>query len=233
MNVGTNDGGKEENCVTLPGLPRLFLYMAYSSDRDPFDDLRSYASDLVDAAPNLDTSSLHLADGAPVPRRPHHFTVPAMALMGVAAMLFIAQVGVAVIANSAVPGDQLYGLDLLVEDALTTVGAPINVASERLNEAETLLERDELTEAIRTARVAYREMDPPVIGSALIHLVQVESVLAAGTTPEVESAVRDTFDDLLEASNDAGGIEVGGARTINDASLRVARAAGLDEGGAP
>ena len=56
--------------------------MANPSAPDPFDDLRSYASDLVDAAPPLDPSSLHLMDGRPVPKRPHHFTVPAMALMG-------------------------------------------------------------------------------------------------------------------------------------------------------
>ena len=207
--------------------------MAHPSSPDPFDDLRSYASDLVDAAPSLDTSSLHLADGSPVPKRPHHFTVPAMALMGVAAMLFVAQVGVAVVANSAVPGDQLYGLDLLVEDALTNVGVPINVASERINEAEVLLERDELDEAIRTARVAYKEMDPPVIGSALVHLVRVESVLAAGATPEVESAVRDSFADLLNTTKDAEGVEVGEARDINEGALQVARAAGIDEDGAP
>ncbi len=209
------------------------MYMAHPSDLSPFDDLRSYASDLVDAAPSLDTSSLHLADGSPVPKRPHHFTVPAMALMGVAAMLFVAQVGIAVVANSAVPGDQLYGLDLLVESALTNVGAPIDVASERIDEAEVLLERDELDEAIRTARVAYKEMDPPVIGTALVHLVRVESVLAAGATQEVEDAVRDSFAELLETTRDTGGVEVGESRDINDAALRVARAAGLDEGASP
>jgi hypothetical protein len=207
--------------------------MAHPSDSTPFDDLRSYASDLVDAAAPLDPASLHIGEGSPVPKRPHHFTVPAMALMGVAAMLFIAQVGVAVVANSAVPGDQFYGLDLLVEDALTAVGVPIDVASERINEAEVLLERDELNEAIRTARVAYKEMDPPVIGVALVHLIRVETVLAAGATPEVEDAVRDSFADLLDTTKAAEGVEVGGARSINEAALQVARAAGTGEGGTP
>ncbi|MEA3502461.1 MAG: hypothetical protein U9R47_06775 [Actinomycetota bacterium] len=207
--------------------------MAHSSAPDPFDDLRSYASDLVDAAPDLDASSLHLAGGSPVPNRPHRFTVPAMALMGAAAMLLVAEVGIAVISNSAVPGDQFYGLDLLVEDALTTVGVPVDVASERIDEAEVLLERDELNEAIRTARVAYKEMDPPIIGSALVQLVRVESILAAGATPEVEDAVRDSFADLLNTTKAAEGIEVGEARDIKEAALQVARAAGLDEGNTP
>lgn len=207
--------------------------MAHSSAPDPFDDLRSYASDLVDAAPGLDPSSLHLADGPPVPNRPHRFTVPAMALMGVAAMLFIAQVGVAVVANSAVPGDQFYGLDLLVEDALTTVGVPIDVASERIDEAGVLLERDELDEAIRTARVAYREMPPPVIGATVGHLVRAEMLLAGSTDATTEAAVSSSLANLLETTKEAGSIEVGDARTISDAALQVARAAGLDEGDTP
>ncbi|MEA3511337.1 MAG: hypothetical protein U9R51_07885 [Actinomycetota bacterium] len=219
--------------VTLRGLPRLFLYMAHSSLPNPLDDLRSYANDLVDAAPDLDASSLLLADGPPVPKRPHHFTVPAMALMGVAAMLFIAQVGVAVVANSAVPGDQFYGLDLLVEDALTTVGVPIDVASERIDEAEVLLERNELDEAIRTTRVAYREMDPPVIGATVAHLVRAETLLTDGTDPAIDEAVSSSLANLLKTTKEAGSIEVGDARAINDAALQVARAAGLDEGGAP
>jgi hypothetical protein len=207
--------------------------MANPSTPDPFDDLRSYASDLVDAAPSLDPSSLHLPDGSPVPKRPHHFTVPAMALMGVAAMLFVAQVGVAVVANSAVPGDQFYGLDLLVESALTNVGVPIDVASERIDEAEVLLERDELNEAVRTARVAYRELPPPVIGATIGYLVQAESLLAAGVDSATEDALRDSFAKLLETTKDAGTIEVGHARAISDAALQVARSAGLDEGDSP
>jgi hypothetical protein len=207
--------------------------MAHPSTPDPFDDLRSYASDLVDAVPTLDPASLHLTTGSPVPKRPHRFTVPAMAMMTAAAMLFVAEVGIAVISNSAVPGDQFYGLDLLVEDALTNIGVPIDVASERIDEAEVLLERDELNEAIRTARVAYKEMDPPVIGVALVHLIRVETVLAAGTTPEVEDAIRDTFADLLDTTKAAEGVEVGEARDINEAALQVARAAGIGEGGTP
>ena len=76
-------------------MPRLFLYMAHTSSQNPFDDLRSYASNLVDAAPPLDPASLHLTTGSPVPKRPHRFTVPAMAMMTAAAMLFVAEVGIA------------------------------------------------------------------------------------------------------------------------------------------
>ncbi len=156
-----------------------------------------------------------------------------MALMGVAAMLFIAQVGAAVVANSAVPGDQFYGLDLLVEDALTNVGVPIDVASERINEAEVLLERDELDEAIRTARVAYKEMDPPVIGATIAHLVRAETLLASGTDPAIAAAVSESLANLLETTKNAESIEVGDGRTISDAALQVARAAGFAEGDAP
>ena len=78
--------------------------MAQTGDRDPLDDLRSYANGLADAAPTLDPSTLHLLAGSPVPKRPHRFTVPAMAAIGAAAMLLFAEVAVTVAANSAVPG---------------------------------------------------------------------------------------------------------------------------------
>ena len=156
-----------------------------------------------------------------------------MAAMTVAAMLFVAEVGIAVISNAAVPGDQFYGLDLLVEDALTSVGVPIDVASERIDEAEVLLERDELNEAIRTARVAYREMDPPVIGATVAYLVRAEMLLASGTDATTEKAVSDSLADLLRTTEEAGTVEVAEGRNISEAALQVARAAGLDDGSAP
>ncbi len=168
-----------------------------------------------------------------MPKRPHHFTVPAMALMGVAAMLFVAQVGVAVVANSAVPGDQLYGLDLLVEDALTNVGVPINTSSERIDEAGVLLARGDVDEAIRTARSGYRDMDHTVSGITVMRLVQVEAALASGTDPGVDAAVKTTFAALLETTKNAGVIEAGDARAINEAVDRVVLAAETDEDGTP
>ena len=124
------------------------MYGTISRPR-PLDDLRSYADGLVDAAPALDPSTLRLLAGSPVPKRLHRFTVPAMAAIGVAVMLLVAEVGVTVAANSAVPGDGIYGIDLLVEDALVAIGIPIDRAAERIDEAEVLLDRSELSEAIR------------------------------------------------------------------------------------
>lgn len=202
--------------------------MAPSEERDPFDDLRSYARSLVDAAPALDASSLHLVDGSPVPKRPHRFTVPVMAAMSVAAMLLFAEVGVSFAANSAVPGDGIYGIDLLIEDALMAVGIPIDTASERIDEAEVLLARSELDEAIRTARVAFRDMGDDVAGVTVAHLVDTESALAAGVDPATEDGVRSTFAELLQTTKSAGAIEAGEARAINHAAARVARAARPD-----
>ena len=154
--------------------------MAPTEHRDPFDDLRSYASGLVDDAPPLDSSSLRLLEGAPIPRRPHRLTVPAMAAIGMAAMLLIAEVGVSIAANSAVPGDSIYGVDLLVEDALVAIGIPIDKAAERIDEAEVLLARSELREAIKTARVAYKDMGDDYAAATVVHLVDAEMALAAG-----------------------------------------------------
>lgn len=201
--------------------------MASTHESDPLGDLRSYASALAEAAPALDTSSLRLVDGSPVPKRPHRFTVPAMAAMTVAAMLFVAEVGTAVVANSAVPGDQIYGLDLLVEDALTAIGVPIDVASERIDEAEVLLERDDLGGAIRAARTGYREMDQAVVGTAIMELVRAENAVASSADPVVVEGVRDSFGGLLRVTQAAGAIEASDARSIRTAVLRVSRAASL------
>lgn len=207
--------------------------MAQKRDADALDDLRSYAAELVDSAPPLDPDSLHLLEGSPVPSRPHHLTAPVMAVMGVAAMLFFAEVGVAVVANSAVPGDQIYGIDLLVEDALTTVGVPIDTSAERIDEAGVLLARGDVDEAVRTARTGYRDMGHTISGFTVLRLIQVETALASNTDPATEAAVKDTLNDLLETTKNAGAIEAGDARAINDAADRVLRAAEADEDGAP
>lgn len=203
--------------------------MALSGDRDPFDELRSYASGLVDAAPALDPSSLHLLAGQPVPKRLHRLTVPAMAAIGAAVMLLIAEVGVTVAANSAVPGDGTYGIDLLVEDALVAIGIPIDTAAERIDEAEVLLARNELTSAIQTARLGYKDMGDAVAGATVAHLVDAEIALTAGVDPETEEGIRSTFGALLRTTKGAGVIEAGDARAINSAAARVAGAARADE----
>lgn len=207
--------------------------MAQQRDVDALRALRSYASDLVESAPPLEAASLHIAEGSPVPRRPHHLTAPAMAVVGVAAMLFFAEIGIAIGANGAVPGDSLYGIDLLVEDTLQAIGVPIDVASERMDEAEVLLGRDDLEEALRTARAGYAELDPPVIGGTIGHLVKAESVLASGADPTAEAAVRDALTDLLKATKDPNTIEVGDTRSISEAAQRVADAAAGDQGRTP
>lgn len=199
--------------------------MARSGDRDPFDDLRSYATSLVDAAPALNPSSLHLLAGSPVPKRLHRLTVPAMAAIGVAAMLLFAEVGVSVAANSAVPGDGIYGIDLLVEDALVAIGIPLDTAAERIDEAEVLLTRKELTRAIQTARVGYNDMGDDVAGATVAHLVDAEIALAAGVDAATEEGIRTTFGALLQTTKDTGAIEAGDARAINSAASRVASAA--------
>jgi hypothetical protein len=203
--------------------------MVRRDDRDPLDDLRSYANGLVDAAPPLDPSSLRLLPGSPVPKRLHRLTVPAMAAIGIAAILFIAEVGVTVAANSAVPGDDMYGIDLLVEDALLAIGIPIDTAAERIDEAEVLLARSELGEAIKTARVAYKEMGDDIAAATVVHLVDAEIALAAGVDPATENSIRTSFGALLQTTRDTGGAEAGDVRAINSAASKVASAARADE----
>jgi hypothetical protein len=203
--------------------------MAPTEHRDPFDDLRSYASGLVDDAPPLDSSSLRLLEGAPIPRRPHRLTVPAMAAIGMAAMLLIAEVGVSIAANSAVPGDSIYGVDLLVEDALVAIGIPIDKAAERIDEAEVLLARSELREAIKTARVAYKDMGDDYAAATVVHLVDAEMALAAGVDPATEDSVRTTFGALLQTTKSTSGAGADDVRAINSAAWRVASAARADE----
>jgi hypothetical protein len=202
--------------------------MAQSGDRDALNDLRSYASGLVDAAPTFDPEALHLVAGSPVPKRPHRFTVPMLAAMGVVAMLFFAEVGVTVAANSAVPGDGIYGIDLLVEDAFSAIGIPLDTSSERLDEAEVLLARSELSEAIRTARVAFKDMEDGVAGPTVAHLVDAEIALAEGVDPATEERVRTSFGAFLQATRDTGSADLGETQAISSAAARVASAARPD-----
>jgi len=202
--------------------------MEPSRDSDPINDLRSYADGLVEAAPVLDVDTLHLVDGARVPRRPHRFTAPVAVAMSLAAMLLVAEVGVAVVANSAVPGDQIYGIDLLIEDALILAGIPIDTSTERLDEAGRLLEKSEVDQAIRTARVGYQEMDEWVGGAATVHLVQAERALTQSTDPGTRESVRATLAELLSTTKGADLREVKDVRAINDAALLVERAAQAD-----
>ena len=207
--------------------------MAPTPNGDPIGDLRSYADGLVDAAPTLDVDALHLVGGSRVPKRPHRFTAPVAVAMSLAAMLLVAEVGVAVVANSAVPGDSIYGIDLLIEDALILAGLPIDTSSERLDEAGRLLEKSELDQAIRTARVGYQEMDPWVGGTATIHLVRTERTLADSADPAAQERVRANLAQLLRTTKSADIREVSDVRAINDAALLVERSAQNDSGGAP
>ena len=199
--------------------------MAPARDIDPIGDLRSYADGLVNAAPSLDVDALHLIDGSRVPKRPHRFTAPVAIAMSLASLLLVAEIGVAVVSNSAVPGDQIYGIDLLIEDALILAGFPIDTSAERLDEAGRLLEKSDLDQAIRTARVGYQEMEQWVGGAPTVHLVQAERALAEATDATARESVRTTLAELLSTTKGADIREVSDVRAISAAAAQVERAA--------
>lgn len=128
--------------------------------RDPIDELRAYARLLyVDA----DSAFVPIDTLSPVPGRlpPRAaFATSAPILIALTAALAVLLIGggagVTLAADSSIPGERLYGIDLLIEDISDAIGLTTDHAVERFQEADTLAERGEVAAALETARVGAR-----------------------------------------------------------------------------
>jgi hypothetical protein len=81
-----------------------------------------------------------------------------IALTAALAVLLIGSgAGVATAANRAIPGDRMYAVDLFIEDVTDSIGLTASHASERFEEAASLLELGDLGGALDTAWVGARE----------------------------------------------------------------------------
>ncbi|HSJ27078.1 MAG TPA: hypothetical protein VLB67_02640 [Acidimicrobiia bacterium] len=111
---------------------------------EPFDDLRRYADELAsEVSPFTAERAVHRALSTPS-RRPRRVVVAVITT----GLLGISNVALATIADPAVPGDPLYGVDRAYERVVDLAGLGSPRVSERLQETGVLVERGNLGEAL-------------------------------------------------------------------------------------
>jgi hypothetical protein len=122
---------------------------------DPIRDLRAYAADLEGEVPVGHARARVAAiviDTAPVrPRR-------AVVAVATAALMGLSNAALAAVADPAVPGDTLYGVDRAYERIAEALGLDTERATERLDEAEVLVGRGRAAEALALVREALDEV---------------------------------------------------------------------------
>ncbi|MGQ0848384.1 MAG: hypothetical protein ACT4OP_04590 [Actinomycetota bacterium] len=163
---------------------------------DPSQDLRSLADHLrartrPEAA--AQAASVAVKSRAKPPIRPHRV------ILAAALVVVLSNVGVAALANSAVPGDFWYGQDRGYEWLLDHF-VPSDHADERLAEARVLAERGDSEEALSLVA----EVVGQSVGQSAGQSVSVESVRAAASLAAnaQSSAVQIEVLELIETATD-------------------------------
>jgi len=98
--------------------------------------------------------------------------------------LVVGVVGAGIFADGAVPGDPLYSLDLLLEDAWTSFGLPLDPADERAEESRVLAEREDSFVAFAPSVDFVDDgglLAPPSTGPDAAALPDDEAALDSGT----------------------------------------------------
>ena len=185
---------------------------------DPIHALRRYAGHLRRAAEDETPPRAVAFDGArsgAVPRG--RMLRPAPALAAVLVMALLAGTGTLVAADAAVPGDALYGVDILLEDALWSG----DHAAERFEEASVLFTRGELSAGVGGLIAGFREVrEERWAATGLLVLVEAEHALLAD--PELSDML---LAPLSELASSAGEVVATGSGSA--AVLRFEAAAAL------
>lgn len=175
---------------------------------DSIEQLRRYARDL---RAEVDVSRAEMiAAGAIVAdarRRPRRLVVA----LATAAIMLFSNVALAAVADPAIPGDALYGVDRAYEAFADGVGLGGPHAGERVSEAAALVELGDTPAALRAldeALAEIEEADDPQAAFA-------EMYGAHGTEFETVKT------DLLSMTRDAAAGEVDG-KTVADFARRLA-----------
>ena len=111
---------------------------------NPIDDLRRYADDLVSEVSPFAAQRAVRSAMSPDVRRPRK----AVVVLVTTALFGVSNIALAATADSAIPGDPLYGVDRAYEQVadLTGLGGPR--VTERLAETGALVEQGRLAEAL-------------------------------------------------------------------------------------
>ena len=184
---------------------------------DPISDLRRYAAALeAQVSSERSRQAARTALHTPSPRRAPRRTVVAIAatlLMGVS------NVALATVADPAVPGDTLYGVDRAYERVGSLIGFDDTHASERASEVLVLQERGKSAAAL------------DLVQETLSRLLESDDPEAAVSefTAGLGQDVSDKVDELLDVARgvDTTGAEVSEiARTIVDSIVLPEQAQG-------
>ena len=111
---------------------------------EPFDDLRRYADDLAAEVSPYTAQRAVRAGMAPRQRRPRKAIVALVAT----GLLGVSNVALAATADSAVPGDALYGVDRGYERVADLLGLGGPRVAERMQETGILIERGQVGMAL-------------------------------------------------------------------------------------
>lgn len=198
---------------------------------DPLQDLRRYASSLVESVDSGRARGV-IAEAATMHPVRRAFRGPRIGVLAAAATLFVlANTGLALAANPSVPGDLLYPVDRFYERVVGAVGGPGSPALERLEEAAVLVDRGEVSSALATAAEAMEQAgDAPDLEVAREALLRAASETEAGAGPGLEAAeeVRQGAAQLLVLAREvvdaarAGELPAPAARAFAEEALRLA-----------
>ncbi len=120
--------------------------------RDPISDLRRYAHALQQQADPVEAHRAATLAAAPLPAPARSWRRRLATVTAAAAVLAGGNVGLALAADPAAPGDLLYGVDRAYERVAEVLGIGGDTARERLDEASTLAARGDVSRALSTAR---------------------------------------------------------------------------------
>jgi len=189
------------------------------------DELKRYGESLADAVTPARSRVVAMRAIARVQRRS-----PRRSLLRVAAVtagfLAIANVAVAGVADSAVPGDLLYPVDRGFERAADIVGLGGDRTEERLDEATVLVDRSDLTTAID---LVDESVTDPTVTAAVAAIEQ-----ANGPDSDLKGAVMDLISgarDISMAARDGNRDQLAAARgEMRQFASRVSEAARAQNG---
>ncbi len=180
---------------------------------DPISDLKRYAAAMEaqvsgERSRHAARTALHAQSPKRAPRR---------AVVAIAATLLmgVSNVALATVADPAVPGDTLYGVDRAYEQVGSLIGFDSTNAGERASEVMVLQERGKSAEALALVQETLTKLveadDPEAaveeftsgLGNTEAFRDQVELILQYAkdvntSGPEVASAARDIAREILE-----------------------------------
>lgn len=154
--------------------------------RDPISDLRRYAHTLQQEADPGEAHRAARLAAVPAQAPARSWRRRLATVTAAAAVLAGGNVGLALAADSAVPGDPLYGVDRAYERVAEVLGIGGDNARERLEEASTLATRGDVPRALSTARETLSSLPVEAGGlaQALAALQAAESDASETGAPE-------------------------------------------------